>query len=272
MPFVRTGDLVTYYELSGPSGAPVVAFANSLGTNVHIWDAQRDAFARTFRVLRYDMRGHGLTSAGTPGRVISIATLADDLAALLDALAIPSVRLVGLSIGGMVAQRFAAAYPHRVDALVLCATGSRIGTSEVWQTRIATVEREGIGAIVEATMERWFTPRAHREQPVLVAGFATMLARAPLSGYVAGCRAIEVADLRADDAGITAPTLVVAGAGDVVTPPASGEELCALIGGAELVVLDDAAHILCAEQPAAFDAAVLGFLSGARAARNGAAR
>jgi 3-oxoadipate enol-lactonase len=265
MPFVRTGDLVTYYELSGPPGAPVVAFANSLGTNVHVWDAQRDAFARTFRVLRYDMRGHGLTSDGTPGRAILIATLADDLAALLDALAIASVRLVGLSIGGMVAQRFAAAYAHRVDALALCATGSRIGTPDVWKTRVATVEREGIAAIVPATLERWFTPRAHAEQPQLIAGFTTMLARAAVSGYLAGCRAIEAADLRADDARISAPTLVVAGARDVVTPPASGEEMCAAIRGAELVVLD-AAHILCAEQPAAFNAAVLAFLTGAHAA------
>lgn len=265
MPFVRTGDIVTYYELSGPPGAPVVAFANSLGTNVHVWDAQREPFARTFRVLRYDMRGHGLTSTGPPGRAIAIATLADDLAALLDALAIPSIRLVGLSIGGMVAQRFAAAYPHRVDALVLCATGSRIGTREVWDERIGTIEREGIGAMVAGVMERWFTPRAHAEQPELVAGFATMLARTPASGYIAACRAIAAADLREDDARIAAPTLVVAGAGDDVTPPSSGEELCAAIRGAQLVVLADAAHILCAEQPAAFDAAVLGFLGGARA-------
>jgi 3-oxoadipate enol-lactonase len=266
MPFVRTGNVVAYYELSGPPGAPVVAFANSLGTNVHVWDAQLGPFTRTFRVLRYDMRGHGLSSEGTPGRAITIATLADDLAALLDALGISSVRLVGLSIGGMVAQRFAATYPHRLDALVLCATGNRIGTRETWESRIATIAREGIGAIVPGVMERWFTPRAHAEQPELVAGFATMLGRTPASGYVAACLAIAAADLRDEDARITAPTLVVAGAGDAVTPPAAGAELRDAIRGAELAVIDGAAHILCAEQPAAFDAAVLGFLHGPRTA------
>lgn len=262
MPFARCADLVAHYDLGGPAGAPVVLLANSLGTTAHMWDAQSDALSAAYRVLRYDMRGHGLTSSGERDgeRGTTIAQLADDAAALLDALRIERVRLVGLSLGGMVAQRFAAAYPARVEALVLCATASRIGTPQMWDQRIALVEREGLAAIVEPGMERWFSPRSRREQPDLVRGFATMLGRTPALGYAAACKAVRDGDLRADVALITCRTLVVAGADDPVTTPADGAELRAAVAGAELLVLDDAAHMLCAERPDAFNPALLAFL------------
>ncbi len=262
MPFVRCADLVTHYDLGGPAGAPVVLLANSLGTTAHMWDAQLDALGAAHRVLRYDMRGHGLTTSGASDgeRGTTIAQLAGDVAALLDALGIERVRFVGLSVGGMIAQRFAAAYPARVEALVLCATASRIGTPENWNQRIGLVEREGLAPLVEPGMGRWFSPRTRREQPDLVRGFATMLGRTPALGYVAACKAVRDGDLRADGARIGCRTLVVAGADDPVTTPADGAELQAAIAGAELLVLADAAHILCAERPEAFNAALLAFL------------
>ena len=147
-------------------------------------------------------------------------------------------------------------------ALVVCASGSRIGTAATWNERIETVERDGIGAIAEAGMARWFTARSRVERPDLVHGFATMLVRTPLAGYVDGCRAVRDADLRAADARIRCRTLIVAGAEDAVTTPAMGGEMRDAIPNAELVVLDGAAHMLCAEQPAATNAALLRFLEG----------
>jgi 3-oxoadipate enol-lactonase len=238
--------------------------ANSLGTNFHMWDEQITALARSYRVLRYDMRGHGLTETAAAGdaAAATVERLAADAVALLDALAIERARFVGLSIGGMVAQRVAAEYPDRIASLVLCATGSRIGTATTWDERIATVERDGLNAIVDATMGRWFTARMRAERPAVVRGFATMLVRTPVAGYVAGCRVVRDADLRADDARIRCRTLIVAGAEDPVTTPAMGAEMRAAIPAAELLVVEGAAHMLCAEQPAATSAALLRFLEG----------
>ena len=266
MPFVRAADLVVHYAVDGAPDAPVVMLANSLGTNFHMWDAQVAALARSHRVLRYDMRGHGLTDTTASGdaAAATVERLAADAVALLDALAIARVRFVGLSIGGMVGQRFAAEYPDRVDALAICATGSRIGTAAAWNERIETVERDGLAAIAEAAMGRWFTARARAERPELVRGFANMLTRTPVDGYVGGCRAVRDADLRADDARIRCRTLIVAGAEDPTTTPAMGAEMRAAIPSAELIVFDDASHMLCAEQPEATNAALLRFLEGGR--------
>lgn len=270
MPFLRLRDQVVFYELTGPAGAPVVVLANSLGTNIHVWDAQVPALAGSHRVLRYDMRGHGLSALDDPSSLATtIAELAGDVAAILDALAIERASFVGLSIGGMIGQRFAAAYPRRVESLVLCATASAIGPPEIWTTRITTIANGGMSAIVDGVMARWFTPKTHASRPELVRGFATMLERTPPAGYIAACRALQVADLRQDDARIEAPTLVIAGAEDPVTTPAMGAELRAAIPGAELLVLEGAAHILCAEQPDALNAALLAFLKSAQPARGG---
>lgn len=266
MPFVRAADLVVHYALDGSPDAPVVMLANSLGTNFHMWDAQVLELARSHRVLRYDMRGHGLTDT-TPsgdGGAVTVARLADDAMALLDALAIGRVRFIGLSIGGMVGQRFAAEFSGRVESLVICASGSRIGTAAGWNERIATVESEGLASIAGAGMRRWFTDRAHAERPDLIRGFANMLTRTPASGYLGGCAAVRDADLRVDDARILCRTLIVAGAEDPTTTPAMGAEMRDAIPGAELLVLDAASHMLCAERPEATNTALLRFLEGGR--------
>jgi 3-oxoadipate enol-lactonase len=262
MPFVRANDLVVHYDFTGPRDAPVVMLANSLGSTMHMWDEQMNALARGHRVLRYDMRGHGLTdlTAHDDPAAASIERLADDAIALLDALGLHRVAFAGISLGGMVAQHVAAHFGDRLDALVLCATASRIGSPQMWDERIATVERDGIGAIVDGTMSRWFTERAHADRPELVRGFANMLARTPVEGYVTGCRAVRDADLRAEDTRIAVRTLIVAGAHDPTATPEMAAELRDTIPGAELHVLHAAAHMLCAEQPVAFNELLLRFL------------
>ena len=266
MPFVRAADLVVHYAVDGVRDRPVVMLANSLGTSFHMWDQQIAALARSHRVLRYDMRGHGLTdtTASHDAGAATVERLAADAIALLDALRIERVDFVGLSIGGMVGQRLAAEYPDRVDSLAICATGSRIGTAAGWNERIETVRRDGIAAIAGAGMERWFSARSRASCPELVRGFANMLTRTPVDGYVEGCLAVRDADLRADDARIRCRTLILAGAEDLVTTPAMGAEMRDTIPNAELIVFENAAHMLCAEQPDATDAALLAFLEGGR--------
>ena len=265
MPFVRAGSITVHYDLAGPRDAPVVMLANSLGCNLHLWDDQMNALVRKHRVLRYDMRGHGLTDT-TPDddpAAGSIATLAGDAVALLDALGIHRVSFVGLSIGGLVAQRLGARHPERIDALVICATGNKVGPPSVWDARIATVEREGVEAIVEPTMQRWFTAHAHETRPELVQGFRNMVGRTPKSGYLAGCRAVRDADLREDDALIRARTLILEGAHDPTATPEVGAVLQQAIAGSQLRVLSSAAHIMNAEQPVAFNEVLLAFLEAA---------
>ena len=261
MPFIRAHDATVYYDLSGPADGPVVAFGNSLGTNVCAWDAVTSEIAGSFRVLRFDMRGHGLTDVGPEP---TMRDLANDVVGVLDALAIGRVHFVGLSIGGMIGQQLAADHPDRVASLVLCATANRIGTANVWNDRIAAVRSGGMPAIRDGVLARWFTPETHADRPEMVRGFANMLERTPVEGYAAACAAIRDADLASVDARIVAPTLVISGSADAVTPPADGLALRDAIAGSRAATIDGAAHIVPAERPAEFLHVVVPFLREAR--------
>jgi 3-oxoadipate enol-lactonase len=263
VPFISAGGSTVYYDVAGTRDGPPVVFGNSLGTSVHVWDSIVEAFAAAFRVVRFDMRGHGLTDVGPAP---SIDDLANDVVALLDALKLERIRYVGLSIGGMIGQRLAAAYPARVEALVLCATANRIGTPEVWNQRIEAVRDGGMAAISNGVLARWFTPETHAERSEEIAGFRNMLERTPAAGYIGACAAIRDADLAADDARIACPTLVVAGAADPVTPPADAFALRDAILGARAQVIAGAAHIVPAERPQEFADLVLPFLRASRPA------
>jgi 3-oxoadipate enol-lactonase len=259
MPFVRAGELVVHYALDGPPGAPVLLLGNSLGTNFHLWDDVVPPLARTWRVLRYDSRGHGSTDAGDAD-AYTIAQLAGDAVQLLDALGIERAAYMGLSIGGVVGQALAAAHPARVDALVLCATANVIGPPSSWDDRIAAIEAGGLEAIADTVMQRWFTPRTHVERPELVRGYRNMLVRTTVRGYTGCARALREADLRAADGAIAAPTLVVSAGDDASTPPSAGETLRDAIPGARYLLLPEGAHIIAAEQPQALARAAFEFL------------
>ena len=161
MPLIDASGTPLFYDLAGPADAPVVAFSNSIGTTLEMWDAQVRAFAGQFRVLRYDTRGHG-RSPVVPG-VVTVDALADDLAALLAALDIRRAAIVGLSLGGMTAQSLAVRHPGLVDSLVLVATAAYLPGA--WAERAATVRGHGMQAIAEAVIERWFTPRSGTTRP-----------------------------------------------------------------------------------------------------------
>lgn len=257
MPFLEIDGARIHYRFDGPDEAPVLLLSNSLGTDLGLWDPQMPVFARGFRVLRYDARGHGASSA-TPGPY-TIAGLARDAIALLDGLGIGSAHFCGLSLGGMVGMWLGVHAPGRVRKLVLCNTAARIGPPELWNARIDAVRKGGMEAIAAAVIERWFTPATRERAPEAVARVRQVLEATPAEGYTASCAAVRDMDQRAAIAAITAPTLVIAGSHDVATPPADGRFLAERIAGARYVELETA-HLSNIEAAQRFTETVSAFL------------
>jgi 3-oxoadipate enol-lactonase len=266
MAFVRTGSFVTHCEAIGNSDAPVLVLGNSLGTDVHLWDAQVPVLAARFRVLRYDMRGHGLTEAPDGVDAYTIDDLAGDVLALADALEIERFHYCGLSIGGMVGQRLGARAPDRVRALALCNTAMVIAAPQVYRDRAAAVRKNGLASIGDAVLERWFTPRFLGAYGDIARGMRTMLTRNSVAGYAGCCLALATMDLTVDARRIACPTLVVAGAEDQATPPAAARAIAAAVKGAKLVEIPDCAHISAVERPAELTAALSDFFASAAVA------
>lgn len=257
MPFIDLNGDRFHYQLDGLAEAPALVLSNSLGADLSMWDPQMPALASRFRVLRYDTRGHG-ASAVTPGPY-RMAQLAGDVLALLEALGIDRASFCGISMGGATGMWLGAHAPERIDKLVLCNTGARIGTPEFWEARIAALRQGGTAGIAQGLMERWFTASFRARAPDVVARMREKLARTSTDGYIACCEAIRDHDERAAVAAIRRPTLVIAGTQDVATPPADGRFLAERIPGARYVEFD-VAHLSNVEMPEAFTQAVLKFL------------
>lgn len=257
MPFAEVGPLRIHHRFDGPVDAPVLVLSSSLGADLSAWDPQVPALARAHRVLRYDSRGHGQTPVA-PGPC-TIADLATDVVRLLDALGIARASFCGLSIGGQVGAWLGAHAGDRIDRLVLCNTGARIGDLATWNARIESVRGHGVASITGPLMERWFTAAYRERSPDVVARTRAMVEATPRDGYAACCEAVRDADLRADLGAIRARTLVIAGRHDPSTPPALGRELADAIPGARYVELE-AAHLSNIEAADAFTDAVLRFL------------
>lgn len=238
-----------HHELSGPEGAPVVVLGNSLGTTTALWDAQVPELEQRFRVLRYDHRGHGGSPPSTGP--LRIDDLADDVLELLDALGFQRVSYCGVSMGAMVGMWLAGHAPERVDRLVLCCTTADYATARPWQERAAAVRAGGTGSIAEAVVARWFTPELAERSPETVARYVAMLSTVDDESYAGCCEALAALDLRSVLPAIEAPTAVVAGAQDEATPPDRLRAIADAIPGAELTVLEGAAHLANVEAPGA---------------------
>ncbi len=247
MDMIEIDDVTLHYRLDGdPDGAPVV-FANSLGTDFRLWDKILPHLPEGLRILRYDKRGHGLSSCPTGD--YEMDDLVDDAAQLLQALDIRDCLFVGLSIGGIIAQGLAARYPELVRAMVISNTAAKIGTTEMWQERIAALRANGIEAIADNIMERWFARKFHAESPAELLGWRNMLTRTPLAGYIGCSAAIAATDFTDGTTTLTLPTLAIAGTEDGSTPPEVVRATADMIGGARYAQIDDAGHVPCIEQP-----------------------
>jgi 3-oxoadipate enol-lactonase len=247
MAFTRLNKLLVHWRETGRPDAPALIFANSLGTDCRVWDEMAETLGRDWRIVLYDKRGHGLTEA--PPGPYNIAMLADDLLALADHLGLLSFAVVGLSIGGLIAQQVAVHAPQRLTALVLADTAAQIGAAESWNARIGAVTQSGVASIADAVMQRWFTPAFHAARPDALAGWRAMLCSMSATGYTAACAALRDADLTGRIGAIAAPTLVVAGEGDQSTPPELVRATASLIPGARFELIPCCGHIPPAEQP-----------------------
>ena len=257
MPMLAVNGTTLFYDLSGPEGAPVVVFSNSLGSTAEMWDAQARALAGRCRVLRYDTRGHGRSQTTGPVR---LDTLVRDVIGLLDALAISSAHVVGLSLGGITAQGLGIHYPTRIRSLVLMATASHFAPADGWHLRAKTVREEGLGAIVDGAMTRWFTQGANTHCPERKQFTRQRFLSSDAEGYALCCEALAEADVRADLERITAPTLVMAAEGDPVTTVSMGLELAAAIKEARFEPVSEAAHLFAVEQPEQVNSLLLDWL------------
>jgi 3-oxoadipate enol-lactonase len=215
--------------------------------------------AEHFRVVRYDTRGHG--SSPAPQGPYSIDDLADDLLALFDRLGVERAHVVGLSLGGMTAMRLAARHPERVDRLVVLCTSALLGPAQGWLDRAATVRARGTAAVAAPVVERWYTPAYAQAHPERVAAAQAMVAAQSPEGYASCCDAIAAMDLTEDLPDISAPTLAVAGADDLATPPEHLERIAGSVKDGRLLVVPQAAHIASQEQPEAVTRAVLEHLT-----------
>ncbi len=258
MAFAELKNARIHYDLAGPEGAPVIVFSNSLGTNLSMWDAQASEFSRQFRVLRYDTRGHGLSSV--PPGPYSLQELAQDVLELLDHAEIAQASFCGLSIGAMTGLWLGLCAPQRLRKLVVCSAAAKIGTPDVWNARIDSIRRDGMNAVVPGILERWFTPAFRARSPEAVETTRHMLESASVDGYTACCAAVRDTDLRETVSAIRLHALVVTGAQDPVTPPTDGHFLTKHIPGAQYLELQGA-HLFNVESAAEFTAHALHFLN-----------
>lgn len=235
------------YRLDG-DGDRVIVLSGSLGSTLEMWDLQLPSLVSRFRVLRYDHPGHG----GSPQLAeTTVSSMARELVELLDGLGIATVSYCGLSLGGAVGMRLALDEPKRVEELVLCSTSARFATPEFWQERAEAVRRDGIEAVADGVLDRWFTP-AFAD----VGRYREMLLSIASEGYALACEAVRDWDARGELGRISVPTFAIAGAGDPSTPPADLEAIVTEIPGAELVIIDEARHLVNVERADEFNEAL----------------
>jgi 3-oxoadipate enol-lactonase len=254
--FTRVQDLVVHHTLEGPEDAPVLLMLHSLGTSLHVWDLQAAALSRRWRVLRPDLRGHGLTTL-TPGPY-DMGLLARDALGLLATLGIASAHVAGLSIGGRIALEMAAHAPDRVASLLLCDTALEFPPARLWEERAAAARERGMEAIVEPVLARWVLDAGLPSSR----GLREMLLRTPAEGYAAAADALRLAGAESVQGRIRCPALVLVGEQDAATPVSAAEALRAAVPGSTLRVIPSAAHIPTFEQAEAVTGALEAWLAG----------
>jgi len=243
------------YEVSGKEGAPWLVLSHSLACTVRMWDPQVAAFKERFRILNYDMRGHGASAA--PNGPYTLDMLADDVIGLMKELKIERATYMGLSIGGMIGQTLALRQTRLFDKMVLADTGHAQPPEAIkqWEDRIKVAQTQGMKALVPSTMERWFTPAFRESAPAQK--IAALIASTPVAGYVGCGQAIMKLNTTARLKEIKLPVLAIAGEADPSAPGTKhiGEN----VPGAKLVMLKQAAHIANVEQPEKFNQALRDF-------------
>ena len=256
MNILDLGDVKLNWRQDGDPEGPALVFANSLGTDLRLWDQILPLLPRELRIVRYDKRGHGLSSC--PDAPYSMGALVHDAERLLDHLEIKECLFVGLSIGGLIAQGLATKRLDLIRAMVLSNTGAKIGAKEMWQTRIDAIRAGGVEAIADDIMQRWFG-KDFLAQPEVTA-WRNMLTRTPTEGYVGCCQAISGTDFYTTTAALRLPTLGIAGSEDGATPADLVRESVDLVPGSKFHLIRRAGHLPCVEKPEEFAEILCDFL------------
>jgi 3-oxoadipate enol-lactonase/4-carboxymuconolactone decarboxylase len=258
LPFVKLGDLRIFYRMEGSEGLPVLVLSHSIGCDLSMWDPQVPDLLPYFQVLRYDIRGHGASDASAGE--YSVAELGRDVLALVDALGIAKFAFCGLSLGGAIGQWIGVHASERVTALVLASTSPQFGPRANWDTRIAAVQKDGMAAIIDLAMQRFFSPDTLAQKNPWAASIRRMLLGMNPTGYTGCCAALRDADQVQSLREIRAATLVIVGERDVSTPwSGHGEILAREIPAAKVIRLPTA-HLCNVEKPRSFTAALMDFL------------
>ncbi len=250
------GDVRIHYRVDGPADGPTVVFANSLGTDMRLWDPILPLLPKGLRLIRWDKRGHGLSTV--PSGPYSMGSLITDCERLLDHLAVKECVFVGLSIGGMIAQGLAAKRLDLIRAMVLSNTAAKIGNPALWDERIAAVHANGVESLADAVMERWFS-EGFRNTPELEL-WRNMLVQQAGNGYAGCSAAISGTDFYTTTSSLRLPTLGIAGSEDGSTPPDLVRETTDLIPGSQFHLIRRAGHLPCVEQPEEYAQVLTDFL------------
>jgi len=257
---IKANGIQINYELSGKKGAPVVILSHSLSSSLLMWNPQMDALNPYFQVLRYDTRGHGNSDA--PSGAYTLDLLEDDVIKLLDVLGMDRAHFVGLSMGGMIGQGLALRHPHRLKSLVLCDTTAVFPAESqpVWDERVDKARNKGMKALLEETMERWFTPTFLKQNSPMVNLIREQILATPVAGYIGCAEALRRLNYLNRLPEIKMPTLIMVGEDDPGTPVSASEAMHKRILNSKMVVLPSARHLSNVEQTEAFNAPLLKFL------------
>ncbi len=253
-----TGEVRLHYRVDGPPDGPPVVFSNSLGTDMRLWDPILPLLPAGLRIIRYDKRGHGLSTC--PPAPYTMGALVGDVEQLMDHLGVKDSVFVGLSIGGLTAQGLAVKRLDLIRAMVISNTGAKIGTKDIWDDRIAGVRTGGIEGLADAVMERWFS--ADFRNTIELELWRNMLTRTEDEGYIGCSQAISGTDFYATTASLRLPTLGIAGSEDGATPPDLMRETTDLVPGSKFHLIRKAGHLPCVEKPEAYAQVLTDFLKG----------
>ena len=259
---VASGDAWLKVRVEGDASKPWLIASNSLATNMSMWDSQIEAFVRHRRVVRYDTRGHGGSSA--PPGAYDFAALVGDIVAILDRLQIETADVVGLSLGGMTALGLGLAHPDRVRRIACCDARGAFPQAAIagWSQRMEAVRAGGVGAIVEETLQRWFTPATHCKRPDILAQARDMMQSTSVAGYLGCVAALKTLDYRRQLPNLQVPTLFLTGSEDGAAPPDVVKDMASATPHAQFVSIPAAAHISNIEAPEMFNQRIVEFLTG----------
>lgn len=260
MPLININNHQTYFEYDDFGQKEVILFSNSLGTNLSMWEQQVDILSHHFNILRYDTRGHGqsISPENEQVKAYDIATLGQDVLALLDHLVFEKVHFCGLSMGGLIGQWLGINAPERFEKIIIANTAAKIGNADAWNQRIQFISENGLGSITAATAERWFTENFRKQQPEVIANVLDNFVKTDLAGYAACCAAVRDADFRSELHNLEVPTLVISGSKDPVTTVDDAKFLAKRIPVASHVSLS-AAHLSNIEKGEEFSKLILHF-------------